>query len=298
MDTVERVPALDAGARIGDVVRAALARSVNQIVRYDAELRLHADEEAIHHARVAVRTLRSDLRTFRRVFERAWADELRERLSWLQDGLSAARDADVLIAGVRRRSETLPDADRRRLDEVLIPLHDDRDAAYERVRSMLRETRYAELLQAMVEGAKRPVFAPVAEQPACDAIPPIIAGAWKTLRKRVRCRTRPPSDRELHGIRIAAKRLRYAAEAVAPVAGRPARRLGRAAEELQTILGDQHDAVGACERLHALGGEPQRAFLAGELAALEYAASLDAREAWRAAWRTAKREHRRFERAF
>jgi CHAD domain-containing protein len=291
-------PALDAGARIGDVVRAALVRSVEQIVRYDAKLRLHADDEAIHQARVAVRRLRSDLRTFRCVFERAWADVLRERLSWLQDGLSAARDADVLIVGLRRRSEALPDADRRRLDEVLTPLHEARERAYERVRSMLREPRYAELLQAIVDGAKRPAFSPAAEQPAREMIPPIIGGAWKTLRERVRARTRPPSDRELHGIRIAAKRVRYAAEAVTPVAGRPARRLGRAAEELQTILGEQHDAVGACERLHALGGEPPHAFLAGELAALEYAASLTARETWPAVWRAAEREHRRFERAF
>jgi CHAD domain-containing protein len=292
------VPELDRDSRIGDVVRAALAGSVERIVRYDAKLRLHADEESIHHARVAVRRLRSDLRTFRRVFERAWADGLRERLSWLQDGLSAARDADVLIDGLRRRSESLPDADRRRLDEVLAPLREARETAYEHVGAMLHETRYVVLLQALVDGAKRPAFEADADEPACDAIPRIVEDAWKTLRKRVRRRTRPPSDRELHGIRIAAKRVRYGAEAVAPVAGRPARRLARAAEEVQTILGEQHDAVVACDRLHSLDGEPQRAFLAGELAVLEHAASLDAREAWCNAWREAQRENRRFRRAF
>ncbi|MBV8368115.1 MAG: CHAD domain-containing protein [Candidatus Eremiobacteraeota bacterium] len=290
-------PELGGDARISEVVRAALTGSVERIVRYDAKLRLHADEEAIHHARVAVRRLRSDLRTFRPVFERAWADGLRERLSWLQDGLSAARDADVLIEGLRKRSEALPDGDRRRLDEVLAPLREAREAAYEHVRAMLRERRYVLLLQALVDGAKRPAFEAAADEPAREAIPRIVKDAWKTLRKRVRRRTRPPSDRELHGIRIAAKRARYGAEAVAPVAGRCARRLASAAEELQTILGEQHDAVVACERLHALEAEPQRAFVAGELASLEYAASLGARAAWRAEWNEAKRAWGRFERA-
>jgi CHAD domain-containing protein len=291
-------PELDARSRIGDVVRAALGSSVERIVRYDAKLRLHADEESIHHARVAVRRLRSDLRTFRPIFERAWADGLRERLSWLQDGLSVARDADVLLDGLRRRSEALPDGDRRRLDDVLAPLREARDTAYEHVCAMLHEKRYVVLLQALVDGAKRPAFEAAADEPACEAIPRIVEDAWKTLRKRVRRRTRPPSDRELHGIRIAAKRVRYGAEAVAPVAGRQARRLARAAEEVQTILGEQHDAVVACERLRTLDAEPQRAFLAGELAALEYLASVEAREAWRDAWREAQRGWSRFERAF
>jgi CHAD domain-containing protein len=290
-------PALDDDARIGEVVRAALASSVERVVRYDAKLRLHADEESIHHARAAVRRLRSDLRTFRPVFERAWADGLRERLSWLQDGLSAARDADVLIESVRKRSEALPDADRRRLDDVLAPLREARETAYDHVRAMLRERRYVLLLQALVDGAKRPAFEAAADEPACEAIPCIVEDAWKTLRKRVRRRTRPPSDRELHGIRIAAKRVRYGADAVAPVAGRPARRLARAAEDVQTILGEQHDAVVACERLRAVDDEPHRAFLAGELAALEHLASLDARAAWSAAWNDAKLARRRFKRA-
>jgi CHAD domain-containing protein len=292
------VPEVDADSRIGDVVRAALASSVERIVRYDSKLRLRADEESIHDARVAVRRLRSDLRTFRPIFEQAWADGLREKLSWLQDGLSAARDADVVIIGLRRRSEALPDPDRRRLDEVLAPLREAREAAYDHVRAMLREARYIVLLQALVDAAKRPAFETGADEQACEAIPPIIAGTWKTLRKRVRSRTRPPSDRELHGIRIAAKRVRYAAEAVTPVVGRAARRFGRAAEEIQTILGDQHDAVTACERLRALADDPQRAFLAGELAALEHAAAQQAREAWRGAWRETKREYDRFRRGF
>ena len=294
---VEREPeieplALDASARTGDVACAALAASVESIVRYDAKLRLDLNEEVVHHARVAVRRLRSDLRTFLPLFDAEWACALRERLSWLQDGLSAARDADVLITGLRRRSEALADADRSELDGLLRPFRSEREAAYERVRAMLRDERYVPLLQDLVDAANRPPLTAAAGERACDAIASVVDGAWSTLRKRVRKRSRPPSDRELHRIRIAAKRVRYAAEAVAPVGGRPARALARATERMQTILGDEHDAVVACRRLRELADEPH-AFIAGELAALENVARLEARAAWRNAWRKAKRAYHR-----
>jgi CHAD domain-containing protein len=285
-------PALDAKASIGDVARAALGASVEGLIRYDAKLRLDPDDEVVHHARVAVRRLRSDLRTFLPLFDTAWACALRERLSWLQDVLSAARDADVLIAGLHRRSDALPDADRRAVDDLLQTFRTERSVAYQRVGAMLRDERYVPLVQELVDAARRPPSSAAAAERARDTVPAMIGDAWSTLRKRVRKRSRPPSERELHGIRIAAKRVRYAAEAVSPVAGRAARALARAAERMQTVLGDEHDSAVACRRLRDLAHEPH-AFLAGELAALENAARLEARATWRRAWRKAKRAHRR-----
>jgi CHAD domain-containing protein len=287
------VPELDARSRIGDVARAAFAAAVQELVREDAILRVQADAEAVHRARVSVRRLRSDLRTFLPMLDEAWACALRERSRWLQDGFSAARDADVLLGRLRRQVAVLPEPDRRRAEAALAPLDRAREAAYQRLRSMLGEPRYAELLEALVDAAEHPPFNDSADEPACDAIPAIVDGAWSTLRKRVRGRTRPPADRELHGIRIAAKSVRYVAEAIAPVAGRRARRLARAVERLQTILGDQHDAVVACERVRALPMDGA-GFVAGELAALEYRSAVAGRRAWRDAWRGAKRAHRRF----
>ena len=53
----------------------------------------------------------------------------------------------------------------------------------------------------------------------------------------------PPTDEDLHSVRIGAKRCRYAAEAVAPTIGKRARTFARAAADLQQVLGDHHDAV-------------------------------------------------------
>ena len=291
------VPALDRRSRLGDVVRAAFTASVQRLVRHDVMLRLGADAEAVHQARVAVRCMRSDLRTFLPVLEAAWACDLRERMRLMQDGFSAARDADVLLAHLRRESELLPDGDRRGADDVFEPFCAARDQAYEHLGAMLREPRYVALLQELVDAAKRPPFTPAADEPARAAIGDVVGDAWSALRKRVCARTRPPADRELHRIRIAAKRVRYGAEAVAPVAGRRADALARSVEEMQTILGDQHDVVVARERLHALAPDGEHAFVAGELAALAHRAACDGRDAWRDAWREAKRAYRRLRRA-
>jgi CHAD domain-containing protein len=290
------VPDLDERSRIGDVARAAFAASVERLVRHDAVLRLAADEEAVHQMRVAVRRMRSDLRTFMPLLDAAWACDLRERMRWVQDGFSGARDADVLLAHLRREAELLPDADRRDAEVAFDPFRAARERAYERVRAMLREPRYAALLQELVEAAKRPPFNAAADERACDAIADLVGGAWSALRKRVRARTRPPADGELHAIRIAAKRARYAVEAAAPVAGRRAHALAEAVEDVQTILGDQHDAVTAREQLRSLAGG-EHAFLAGELAALAHRTACAKAGSWRDAWRVAKREHRRFRRA-
>jgi CHAD domain-containing protein len=77
-----------------------------------------------------------------------------------------------------------------------------------------------------------------------------------------------PSDSALHGVRIKAKRARYAAELVAPAAGKQVRRFIERAKDLQDLLGDHQDAVVAQERLRDLStraGGAASAFAAGRL---------------------------------
>jgi CHAD domain-containing protein len=250
---------------------------------------LKPDPQTIHHARVAVRRLRSHLRTFGPVLDERRARDLEARLSWLQDGLSHARDADVFLAGLRRLGTNLPDGDRRDIEHLVNPFEEARDRAYQRLRESLCEPPYVALLDDIIEAARRPPLAIDTTRPAREIAPSLIDCAWSKLRKRVRCSSEPPSDRELHRIRIAAKRMRYVCEALAPVAGRRVQRLAQHSECLQTVLGDQHDAVVTCERLRSLANDSTRAFTAGELAAEANAAALRARADWQKTWRAAKR---------
>jgi CHAD domain-containing protein len=285
------IPEIAADVPAGDVFRAAFAAATERLIRSDAFLRRPGgdDPEPVHQARVAVRRLRSHLRSFAPILDRTWAAELAERLRWWGDALGEARDADVLGAQLRERAAALPPLDRPQIEEVLATFRARRDDAYRTVARDLRDARYVPLLDAVIEAAERPAFGPRAFEPACDVLPELIATSWRKLRKAVRRRSRPPQDPELHRIRIRAKRVRYVAEAVAPALGRDAERLAACAEDLQGVLGEQHDAVVAYQRLRE-SAAGSAAFAAGELAALAAGAAEAGRHEWRPAWRAVKRQ--------
>ncbi|MGH2771512.1 MAG: CHAD domain-containing protein, partial [Actinomycetota bacterium] len=96
------------GATGGEVVRYALATSVDRFCRNEPGVAAGEDPEAVHQARVATRRLRSDLRTFASLVDPGWAGELRAELAWLAGLLGGIRDADVLSMRLRERVSALP----------------------------------------------------------------------------------------------------------------------------------------------------------------------------------------------
>jgi CHAD domain-containing protein len=218
-----------------------------------------------------------------------WADALRERVRWLGDALAAARDADVLLERLQRQAARLPDVDNHRKELVLALLRGVRAAAYRQLGNALRQPRYVLVLADLLEAVRAPRFNERAAERARDAAPELLDDAWRAVRRAARTRSRPANDEELHAIRIKAKRLRYAAEAVVPVFGARAVRFARRVAALQSVLGEHHDAIGACDHLRRNLGGGDGAFVAGELAALERDAAFAARRRWVRAWRDVER---------
>lgn len=289
------VPGIDTDGSVGDLFRAAFAEPLEKLTRADAEVRSGPDDpEPVHQARVATRRLRSHLRTFAAILDPEWARALGERLQALGERLGAARDADVLPQRLGERIGALPAADHPQLEAVLKPFRAERGRAYGELQRALREPAYVTLLDELVAAAEHPPFLAGAEQTIREATAPIMDGVWRKLRKAVRKRERPPTDPQLHRIRIKAKRVRYAAEAFALAYGRPASTFAERVETLQTVLGEQHDAVVATRRLREQAGDVALAFAAGELAALEQCEALAGRRRWRKAWRAAKARRCRF----
>jgi len=279
---------LAAGASVSEVLGRALSMSVVHLMSHDVVIRLDVDPEGVHQARVATRRLRSDLRTFRTVLRQDWAEPLREELRWLGTALGEARDADVLSERVQGRAEMIPATEAPGVAHVLEALAQRRKEAHGVVIEALRSERYATLLDALVEAAYHPIVLPEADVAVGGIVPDLLQGPWGHLRKAVRAVGKRPSDLELHTIRIRAKRVRYAADALAQIMGKPARRFADAAAELQTILGEHNDAVVAESwlRAWAVGHRSgDAAFAAGMLAGIERAAAQEARYRWRRAWK-------------
>jgi CHAD domain-containing protein len=275
-------------ASAGEVVRRAIAASLIRLLRHDVVVRLDSHPEGVHKARVATRTIRSDLRTFGPLVDPVWARGLRDELWWLAGLLGRVRDADVLLMRLRGRVDELRDPAAKSTPQVLATLERQRALAQEKLLEALGSERYVELLDRLVAAAHAPVLTEQAARPAADVVPDLLKGPWRSLRKSVTALSKLPSAEELHDVRIKAKRCRYAAEAVAPVAGKRAAAFAARAAALQDALGEHNDAVVAEAWLQgwaSLRRTPSVVFAAGELAGLEHAAALRARRRWRPAWK-------------
>jgi CHAD domain-containing protein len=279
------VAELGPDASAGDVVQRALALSVIRLIRHDAVVRLDLDPEGVHQARVATRRLRSDLRTFRPLVDREWSASLRDELGWIAGLLGDVRDGDVLLGGLREKVPALPDELQEAADAPIADLQASRDAALTTLLDALRSTRYVELLDRLVEAARAPALRGDVGMPAADAIPALVRRPWHKLEKRAAKLPNDPTNAQLHEVRIRTKRVRYAAEAATPVAGKPARALAHAAASLQDVLGDLNDAHVAAAWLDGWAARSGSGEGAAEaLATLERDAAAGLRERWRAAW--------------
>jgi CHAD domain-containing protein len=286
---------LPGDAPVRDVVANALAVSVIRLLRADAGVRLDEDIEALHAARVAVRRLRSDLRTFRSLLLPGWSEPLRAELAWLGDALRAVRDLDVLSDRmVHEVDDVLGPADAEGGRRLVRRVRDERSAARASLTVDLGSPRYTSLLDRLVDAAAAPGLAPgMAGMPASEVAADLMRGPWSHLERACGRIRKDSPDEDLHAARIRAKRARYAAEALAPLAGRPATRFARAAADLQDVLGMHQDAVVTTGWLRgAAAAEPGAGFAAGLLAARALRERRKSRERWRASWKALRRRKR------
>jgi CHAD domain-containing protein len=287
------VPRLPEAPAAGDVVRVAIAAGVQLVLRYDPLVRLGGDPEHVHQARVGTRRLRSHLRTFRSLLDRVWADELRDELGWLAGELGAVRDREVLHERLLVLVASLPPVDVRPAASLAAALAADMEAARTRLLEAMSTRRYFDLVDRLVEAAARPVLAPAASEPAAQALPALVVKPWRDLRKAVRALDERPPDAELHHVRILAKRVRYASEAAAAAVGGEAARFGKLAAGLQEVLGEHQDSITMQGWLRGAAGARRRAFVAGELCAIEARRAEAARGRWPAVWHELDRRRAR-----
>jgi CHAD domain-containing protein len=286
---------LHPGSQAGDAVRAALAAGVTRLLRHDPGVRVGDDPEDVHQARVATRRLRSDLRTFRTLLDQERAVPLRDELKWAADLLGAARDADVLLERLRRDADNLPQRDAAAVAGLLRRLAGERDRARVRVREGFKSDRYVDLIERLVGFAQVPPLVSDWAAPASDVLPGLVAPTWKHLQREVEQLSDPPRPDELHQVRIRAKRCRYASEAVAPAIGKDASRFASAIADIQSVLGDHHDAYVADAWLREASNvvEPSQVLAAGELISLQMLDAARLEQEWPKTWAKASKKNLR-----
>ena len=273
----------------GEVLQQTLARSVAVLVRRDAGVRVDESIHDVHQMRVATRRLRSCLGTFGRLVDGEWAAELTHGLKELGASLGRVRDADVRKERLQRGIDELPQAGRGPAKELLERVDRQRAVDLERLLVRLRSARYLELVDRLIEAARHPRLRGRAQGPAARVLPRPVRRRWRRLARAKKALSADPGAAALHRVRIRAKHLRYAAEALEPVFGPDARRLARAAKGVQSVLGDHRDAEETAAWLRSVGGQgsPEAAVAAQALATRECELAREMLALWPAGWRRA-----------
>jgi len=279
----DRVPApeqweLPAKPVTADLFHAYAEAQVQAIHLRDPEVRRDLPD-SVHKMRVATRRLRSALATYRPVIEREAGDRIRAELKWLAGELGGARDAEVL----REHFSTTVDSQPGELvmGRVAGAIDDHLRAAYKAARTQALEAleceRYFRLLDTLDALLAQPPLTGDSPRKAAKQLPDLLKHDWKRMRKAVRRMEKADDtaerDHELHEVRKAAKRLRYAAESAEPVLGSEATELAKRAEQVQEVLGDHQDSVVARDLLRQLAVQVHldggNAFTFGRLHAAE-----------------------------
>lgn len=266
----------DAHDPAGDVVRAYLALHTRRLVR--ADLRLRRDlPDAVHQMRVSARRLRSGLKVFRPLVDEDWAGRLRDELGWMASGLGEARDTEVLQERLDVHAETLGAEDAARARAVIDRVLEARMvAAAGAARAVVDSPRYRALLADLVDGVRRPPLTLQARLPADDVLPPLVAQAFRRLKRRIAALDLDTPSEQWHSARIIAKQARYAADAVAPVLGSDVGTLADQLADVTEILGHHQDSYVAQATLRDLStqADPAAAFALGRLLGVEEAAEI------------------------
>jgi CHAD domain-containing protein len=240
-------PGSDAGTAIVAALRA-LGERLD-----DLEPAALADEpDAVHQLRTHVRRLRSVLGAYRPLFEASISESLRRRYRELGRELGTVRDIEVRVQVAELALEDPPDgstpgglaAVRGHLVDAELEGH---RLAHGRMVERQRMPRASARRLMLADFLDAPPLTPLAAGPADEVLGDLLEREAKRAVRRADRLTSSPAPEQLHAVRKAGRRLRYAAEAVTTdpleLFGGEAEALAEAGEELHDVLGDHRDEV-------------------------------------------------------
>jgi len=225
-----------------DAVRAYLRLHARRFILQDVRVRRDLPD-AVHQLRVAARRLRSGLRVFRPLIDREWADRLRGELAWAASGLGVARDSEVLLDRLDEAIDALGEPDRSVARGIVDPFMQERvERGRREVEQTLASDRYAQLIIDLVDAATEPRWTDGARESCERVLPPLARKAFRRLARDVKSLDESSTGADWHEARIAAKRARYAAEAIAPVFPERVGEFATGMSTITDILGTHQDA--------------------------------------------------------
>jgi len=282
----------------GVVVLAALNAQAIRLKALDPAVR-RDEPDAVHQMRITIRRLRATFQAFPMAMPGLSTTHLRAELRWLGQLLGEARDGEVLDRHFHTELANTPvelviGPAKARVTAHFAPRQ---AAARSAVLEALDSARYFGILDELDRVLDQLARTGSATGPTDEVLPGAIAHAYRRAKRRMRRATRTPTgaarDVALHEARKAAKRARYAAEAVQPAFGKKARRFAKRMKAIQSVLGDHQDAVTAAAVAREIGISAhlagENAFSFGLLNERAHRDALEYQRKARSAWKRAAR---------
>lgn len=211
------------------------------------------DVEGVHAMRVAIRRLRSTMRAFAPVFKGKPLKKSNKQLKRIADALGATRDEDVTIIALEKARKKADDERiKREIGELTERCRNRRAALQidlaESLTAASLEKINAEFYESLDKIRLRKKRR---DDDFLKAGNEIIGESLREFVDLSAAIYRPFDDDALHELRIAVKRLRYAAELFAVCRAEEFEPLAAQMAELQDYLGEVHDASIWIENLSA-----------------------------------------------
>jgi CHAD domain-containing protein len=247
-DLTPSTPLAQAAQHVLELRLATVRGHLGQALRNCAE-----DPEHVHHFRVGARRVGAALRVFADCLPGKLYRKSRKKLHRLRDAAGEVRDWDVFRLELAEQAKGEPRQNRAGLDFLIGYALGQREAAQAALEAANHDypAAFDRLVRKVLVGIRQPVEGPAT---LIDLARPVVG---LLLGKLDRSAARDLEDYDnLHRVRIAGKRLRYALELFAYCYPPVLREVHyTAVEEMQEILGRANDSQVAARRLQALSGK-------------------------------------------
>ncbi len=204
-----------------------------------------ADSEALHDFRVALRRLRSCLRSYAPWLDESLPKKLRRRLKKLADATGPGRDTEVQIEWLRGRPRQLGSHHRAGLAWLLARLEERMREANEEMAGHVPDEfpRLEQALRKQLSTYRTEIHldADAPRPTLAEATAAVLRRQAEELRSHLARVTGPDDEKEAHEARISAKRLRYLLEPFTEELAEAAS-VVKHMKGLQDVLGELHDA--------------------------------------------------------
>ncbi|MBU6347100.1 MAG: CHAD domain-containing protein [Actinomycetales bacterium] len=226
---------------INNSLHLAFTRNFENLEIAVSKLHFEISEEAIHDARVAIRSVNSMLIALRPILKQARVKKVRKQIRWLNKQFAQIRDLDVMTSQMRDHESSAYGS------AIVNELINQRAFCEIRLAEELENSRVQSVLADLANFSKaiplRRKFRKLKLDRQTEMIQSLIGDTWLDLFDSISKLPRNPKPVQLHKVRILAKRCRYTFEYANSLQLLDGQEQIVWAKQLQQFLGRVQDAA-------------------------------------------------------